>query len=100
MQVLTVAPADPMKTQGNWPLHGILFQARRANTGLVYIGDRPTMDKTTLAGVLAVLAIPTDNALPTFSAALTWSPNALQLETFWIDADDAGDGCLVSVLVT
>lgn len=94
-----------MKTQGNWPLHGIMFQALPANTGLVYIGDRAAMNKTTLAGVLAILAVPvTDSGevrvLPTFSVALTWSPNALQLPVFYVDADDGDDGCLVSVLVT
>ena len=99
VSVLAAAPSDEMKAAGTWPLHGILFQAFQGNTGRVYVGSA-TMVKATLVGVYAVLAIPSDQTLPTFSAALTWSPNALRLEDFYVDADVADDGALCTVLVT
>jgi len=99
VSVFAALPSDEWKTGRTFPLHGILFQALQTNVGRVYIGNA-AMDKTTLVGVYAVLPIPTDNLLPTFSAALTWSPNALRLEDFYVDADDAGEGCLVTVLIT
>lgn len=79
--------------------HAALFQARKANTGKVYIG-LPTMDRTTGAGVAAVLAIPTDNSIPAFSISLTLAPAGLDLSSLYLDADVAGEGALLTILVT
>ena len=78
--------------------HGIMIQALPSNTGKIYIGN-VELDSTTLVGCFAILAEPTANTLPTFSAALTIAPNGLEMETFWIDADVSDDGVLVTVLV-
>jgi hypothetical protein len=78
--------------------HGVLAQALPANTGKVYIGVAG-LDKTTLANVLAVLAIPTDHTIPSFTAALTLSPNAINMADLYLDADVAAEGALVSVLI-
>lgn len=80
------------------PCHGIMVQTAPGNTGNIYVGTAD-MDKSTLAGVFAVLPIPTDNFLPTFSAALTIAPNALKLNEFYIDADVNDDGAIVSYLI-
>ena len=91
----TVNNANPAETVR---IHGFLFQAPRSNVGIVYIG-KEDMDRTTLVGVLGMLAIPTDNSLPSFSAALTISPNGLMQEELYVDADEAGDGAILTILV-
>lgn len=95
VSVSTLLPANKHQ-----PCHGILFQALPTNTGKVYVGNR-TLDSSTLVGCYAILAIPTTNQLPTFSAALTIAPNGLDAaQTFFVDADNADDGVLVTILVT
>lgn len=79
--------------------HAALFQAKHGNVGIVYIG-LATMVRSTLAGCAAQLAIPTANSIPSFSVALTLSPDGVDLSDLWIDADSAGDGVLVTLLVT
>ena len=79
--------------------HAALFQARPSNTGKVYIG-LATMSKSTLAGVAAVLAVPTANVIPSFSMALTLSPAGIDLSDLYLDADTNGEGILLSVLIT
>lgn len=80
-------------------VHAILFQALPENTGRVYIGTSE-LNRVTKAGVLGTLAVPTANSLPTFSMALTISPNAIHAHDLWIDADSNTDGVTVAVLVT
>lgn len=79
-------------------VHAVLIQVRKANTGRTYVGNA-TMNRTTEDGVLATLAIPTDNSIPAFSAALTPAPNGINLTEIWIDADVANEGVKVSVLI-
>ena len=86
---------DPAASQG---CHGVLIQVLKGNLGIVYIGDS-TMDRNAETGLFGKLAIPTSNSLPTFAAALTLSPNAVQLRDLYIDADSANDGVTVSILV-
>jgi hypothetical protein len=81
-----------------YPVHGILIQALPDNVGKVYIGNS-TMNRAARTDLFGVLAIPTANSIPTYSAALTLSPNAIQLKDFYIDADTATDGVIVSVLI-
>jgi len=103
---ITVAvPGTPIRltsTQANpaekFSCHGVLVQAMPFNTGRVYIG-RATMNKTLLTEMFAVLAIPTDHTIPSFTAALTLSPNAVNLSDLYLDADIALEGALVSVLI-
>lgn len=78
--------------------HGVLVQALPANTGKVYIG-RSTMNRATMTDIIATLAIPTDHTIPSFTAALTLSPNAVNLADLYVDADVGGEGVIVSVLV-
>lgn len=86
--------ADPAAHLG---VHAIMFQVNPANTDAIYIGFAG-MNKTTLAGVIAVLGVPTVNFIPTFSVALSIAPNGLALEAYYIDADVAAEGCLVTYL--
>lgn len=105
-KILVATAGTPVQATSQEPdptkpvvIHGILVQALPTNQGHVYIGTA-TMDKDTLADVFAILATPTANFLPTFSAALTIAPNGLSLNQFWIDADNNDDGALVTILVT
>lgn len=78
-------------------VHGLLAQALSSNTGKVYIGTAG-MNKSTGVEVIAILAIPTTNAIPSFTAALTISPNGLNLADLWFDVDNTGEGILLSYL--
>ena len=78
--------------------HAVMFQVFPDNTGKVYIG-MPDMDPAAKTGLFATLAVPTTNLLPNFSVAITIAPNALCLNDFWVLADNAGEGCIVTYLV-
>lgn len=94
--VQVTAPSVGGGTNGNpFAIHGVMFQALPTNTGKVYIGVAD-MNKSTYANVAAVLPIPTTNFLPTFSTSITIAPMALTLLEFWIDADVADEGVLVT----
>lgn len=99
------APGTPVRctsTQSNpgdpFACHGVSVQTWKGNTGRVYIGT-VGMNKATGENVLAVLAIPTDNTIPSWSAALTLAPNAINLSMLYVDADVADSKVLVGVLV-
>lgn len=79
--------------------HGVLVQALPTNTGIIFIGNR-LMNKSAYTGILAFLPVPTTNTIPSWSAALTMAPGAIQLRDLYIDAAVAGDGVIVSILVT
>jgi len=79
--------------------HAALFQAKPGNLGKVYIGTAG-MVRATLAGVSAVLAIPTVNSIPSYSISLTLAPAGIDLSELFIDADTAGEGVLLTILVT
>lgn len=89
----------PASEQGaSWPVHGVLIQAKHDNVGRAYIGSS-TLNKGAQTDVLATLAIPTNNTIPSFTAAATLAPNAINLADLYVDVDSNGDGVLVSVLV-
>lgn len=79
--------------------HGVLIQAFRANTGYAYVGAAG-MNPAANTDLYATLAIPTANTIPSFTAALTFAPNAINLADLWIDVATPGDGVIVSMLVT
>jgi len=78
--------------------HGFMIQVLPTNTGKIYVGTQ-AMSKATFANMIAILAIPTSNSIPTFSAALTLAPNAVHLHDLYIDADNAQDGVIISYLI-
>jgi|ERR1700722_6659110 len=73
------------------PCNKINLNAIAANTGSVYIGQQ-TMVRSTLAGVIAVLAKGTGLSI-TQNVAL----NTYDLSKLYIDADSGGDGCYGSI---
>lgn len=78
--------------------HAVLVQALPANGGKCYVGDA-TLVGATLAGAIAVIAAPSGAVIPSFSAALTLAPNAINVADLYLDVDANGEGVLVSVLV-
>jgi hypothetical protein len=93
---VTVNTGDPAQ---NRVCHGLMVEQWPGNSGIIYVGTE-TMDRTTGAGVYAMLAIPTDNFLPTFSVANTIVLGGLIPNQIWLDADVGGEGALVTILVT
>jgi hypothetical protein len=78
-------------------VHSVLLQALPGNTGNVYVGST-ALNKTTLAGVYMVLAVPTANSVPSFSAVHNLLGQGIQLNDLLIDADAAGGGVLATVV--
>jgi len=72
------------------PAQGVVIQALSGNTGKIFIG-LSTMNKTTLAGVLFILAVPTTNIIPSFSVSQL-STAGVGVEDLWIDADNTAEG--------
>lgn len=101
----TPTPGTPVRltsTQTNpaekFPCHGVLVQALDTNVGKAYVGNSQ-LAKATRTGLHATLAIPTNNTVPSFTAALTIAPNAVNLADLYVDVDNNGDGVTVSVLI-
>ncbi len=82
-----------------YPIHAMLFQRDvNTETGNVYILENENAVIATRVGVIAVLAIPTVNILPSFSATITLAAAGLDLRNYFIDADNDGEGCVVSAI--
>lgn len=92
---LTSTQPDPT---AKFAVHGLMIQALPGNTGRVYIGGSG-LNVATGASRMATLAIPTANSIPTFTAALTIAPNAINLADFYLDVEVSGEGADVTVLV-
>lgn len=93
---VTSVESDPNARRA---IHGVLVQALPDNAGRVYVGN-VSMNRVARTNLFGILAVPTTNSLPTFSAALTLSPNAIHLNDIYIDVDQNGDGCIISILET
>src|SRR5262245_54553520 len=103
--VVIATPGTPARVTNNQsvpthrlPAHSFLIEALSTNVGKVYIGTS-NMNKTTLLGVCAILAIPTTNILPSFSATVAFSASAFNLADYFIDTDNTNDGALISYIV-
>ena len=85
---LTDNEVDPA---ADFTVHSLLIVAQETNTGRIFIGGS-TLDKATGVGVIAVLAIPTDNSIPSFDGVSSYQ----KLNDLYIDAEVNGDGVYVS----
>lgn len=91
----TANQSDPV---ARFPAHAVLFQQVPGNTGKIYIADREFASTSTGLGVLAVLAIPTANVLPSASATVTYAPAGFNLADYWISSEVNNEDCLVSAI--
>ena len=98
VQLIASTPFRALNTRF-YGYHAALLQALPTNTGLVYIGG-VGMNKTTLAVVSNVLAIPSTSSIPSFGVANLLSPAGVDLSAFWLDAAVSGEGVLVTLLET
>jgi len=83
----------------NLKAYAILIQALSFNGGQVYVGTTG-LDRSTLAKVIAVLPVPTASFIPSLGISLTIAPAGVDVGSLYIDANIAGDGVLVTLLVT
>lgn len=79
--------------------HAIMIEALPTNTGKVYVMDRSNGVIATLVGVLAILAVPTANVIPTYTVGFSGAPNPMNAASYYIDVENTGEGVIVSVLV-
>ena len=92
---LTVNEADPTQ---RLECHAFMVEALSDNTGKVYVGSE-TMNTETLAGVYAVLSVPSANTIPSFSATISYAINPLNVAEVFLASDNDGEGALVSAMV-
>lgn len=76
----------------------VLFQALAGNAGSVYIEQGTgSNDRTNLTRTLAVLPKPAATGeLPSFELSVPSGANGFNLCDYYIDADNGGDGVLIS----
>ncbi len=95
----SVTPGTLVQVTSNVQLRSqsLLFQAfsnaSHTNTGRVYLLSG---NSAATAVRFATLAVPTTNTIPSCSVTIPDSPASLSLTRFFIDADNATDGCDVS----
>lgn len=82
--------------------HAILVECLWTNLGRIYVGTS-SLNVSTKTGILNVLPAPTSpttGPFPAVSAGVPVAPNALNLADIWIDAQNSGEGVVVSYLET
>jgi hypothetical protein len=79
--------------------HAFMAEVLPTNAGKTYIGIA-SMNKSTLVGVIAILLPASSTVLPTFSATIAYAPNAIELTQLYVDADNSGEGVLISAIIT
>jgi hypothetical protein len=95
-------PVQATQNQTNpaarFPCQSVVFEVWPANLGKIYICDRANAVKATGVGVLAILAAPSANNYPSAGVGVPSAPAALNAGDLWIDADNSGEGVLVSAV--
>lgn len=88
-------------TVGAHPVHSIQIQPLLANAGSVYIGVGALV-RSTLAGVMAVLPKPASSTSGPITPWIAANENAItgiNPNELFIDADNGGDGVLVTEIL-
>lgn len=94
---VTTAGTPVRVTSTKTGAQAIMVQAWHANTGKIFVGTSASMNKTTGAGVLAMIPAPTTGVIPTASFSIPLAPVGMDASDLWIDADTNGEGCIVTV---
>lgn len=76
----------------------IMIQAWSTNSNLVWIGNSDSFDKTTGVGVLAILAVPTSNSIPAFSAGNPTAQAGINANEVYIDGTSSNDYVIASIV--
>ena len=107
-KITVTASGTPVRITSNesspstrYPTQTIMIQQLPANTGIIYVCDRANADISTLTGVVAQIPIPTLSGgvaavLPYATITIPTSAAPLNAAEYYVDADQNGEGCLVS----
>jgi hypothetical protein len=96
ISVTTPGTPVPLSTDPTATASKLFFQAIPGLTGKTYVG-KPSMAKTTLAGVARVLSPnPAGGFSETFEIESQDGDNSIRLAEYAIDADVAGEGLLIT----
>lgn len=93
-----VPPLTPDGTTGFATVQSVMLQALPTNTGKIYIGLKG-LNSTTLANCLVILPAPSDAIKGPFTSASfsqPFVPAGVNLSDMVIDADNSGEGVIVS----
>jgi hypothetical protein len=108
LAIVTVAtPGTPVQVQASHlAAQAALFQALPNNTARVVIGSdntvRANASNVNPSGtVLAILGAPATTVAtpPSATGGNPTSPGAVDMQNFWVDATNTGEGVIVSYLV-
>lgn len=91
----TANQASPASRLG---AHSILFQRNiTTETGRIYIqmGEFPV---GTFVNTVGVLAPPSANTLAGFSITIVQAASGFNAADFWVDAENNGEGCIISII--
>jgi hypothetical protein len=80
----------------NYHVHGYAVQRLKTNKGDIYVSLSPTDDRVALSRILCILS----STQPSFSAGIGIELNGTNLADVYFDADNAGDGVTVGVLIS
>jgi hypothetical protein len=101
-KITVPSPGTPIRLTANevdsnkrLACHSMLIEALPGNTGKIYIGQNSSMNKTTLAFVIAILPVPTANLIASFSVT-AYVAAGFHADQLWIDVDVANEGVLAS----
>jgi hypothetical protein len=102
-KITVVTPGVPVRATinrsnpaDNFHVHGYAIQRLKTNKGNVYVSLSSTDDRATLSRILCIL----DASQPSFSAGIGIELNGTNMADVYIDADNAGDGVTIAVLIS
>jgi len=93
------ATANETTPAANFSCHAFMIQAWSENTGNSYVGNTSTFNSTTGEDTMAILAIPTANTIPVFTATISYASGGLNLADVWVDVEIGGDAVLISAVI-
>lgn len=79
----------------NYHVHGYAVQRLKTNIGDVYVSLSPTDNRASLSRILCILS----STQPSFCAGIGIELNGTNMADVYFDADNAGDGVTVGVLI-
>ena len=102
-KVVVVTPGVPVRATinranpaENYHVHGYAVQRLKANKGEVYVSLSPTDDRVALSRILCILS----STQPSFCAGIGIELNGTNMADVYFDADNAGDGVTIGVLIS
>ena len=102
-KVAVASPGTPVRATANqadptriFNVNSFVIQALPTNTGNIYVGTSSAMNKSTFVGVAGVIPPSTFTNIPAYGGVLVNAPGGIELQSIWLDADNASEGALVT----